>query len=130
VTNGAKPTLRWQVVVVPFEYRAPPTHPGAANTPPDNLHGYVLAATNLNDIDATVNHLIRLEVAVDSAVAGALVLLGYAIVRTALRPPAHIETAAEAISAGDLSRRVPENHPKTETGRLAHALNGMLGQIE
>ena len=132
VTNRAKPTLRWQVVVVPFEYRElGSAHPGATiPTVADNLHGYVLAATNLNDIDATVNHLIRLEVAVDSAVAGALVLLGYAIVRTALRPLAHIETAAEAISAGDLSRRVPEDHPKTETGRLAHALNGMLGQIE
>jgi two-component system, OmpR family, sensor kinase len=123
---------------------APTAHSAADITPPaDNgpaadtnpaagptFNGYVLVATSLTSVDATVAHLIDLDLAVDSAVGAALVLLGYAIVRTALRPLHHIETAAEAISAGDLSQRVPDGYPRTEIGRLSRALNGMLGQIE
>ena len=102
----------------------------AANDSGEYLDGYVLVAANLNEIDETVSHLVDLDLGVDSIVGGALVMLGYAIVRTALRPLDHIEAAAEAISAGDLSQRVPDGHPGTEIGRLSGALNGMLGQIE
>ena len=31
---------------------------------------------------------------------------------------------------GDLARRIPQAHPKTEIGRLSASLNSMLGQIE
>ncbi|MGH6657496.1 MAG: sensor histidine kinase [Actinocrinis sp.] len=142
--NRGTPALRWEVVVVPMMYHIStnPT-PGATGTgtgtnaagtsvvpAATTAPGYVLVATSLNDVDGTVAQLTRLEIAVDSAVGAALILLGYFIVRTALRPLNHIETAAEAISAGDLSRRVPQGHPKTETGRLSRSLNGMLGQIE
>jgi two-component system OmpR family sensor kinase len=37
---------------------------------------------------------------------------------------------AGEIAAGDLSRRVPVRRPGSEVGRLASALNTMLGQIE
>jgi len=142
LTNHASPKLRWEVVVVPMQYlttlRITDTfnfagdassgpHPATATV---LMSGYVLVATNLSDVDATVAQMTRVEIAVDSAVGAALVLIGYAIVRTALRPLTQIEAAAEAISAGDLSRRVSGGHPKTETGRLSAALNGMLGQIE
>ena len=149
VASAHKPALDWQVVVVPLQYRAPRlpgVPPGSGNNsganggasstannpsgPDTYLTGYVLVAANLNEIDETVSHLVDLDLGVDSIVGGALVLLGYAIVRTALRPLDHIETAAEAISAGDLSQRVPVGHPGTEVGRLSLALNGMLGQIE
>jgi two-component system OmpR family sensor kinase len=56
--------------------------------------------------------------------------LGYALVRTSLRPLEEIESTAEAIAAGNLSRRVPAQDPRTEVGRLGRALNGMLSQIE
>jgi two-component system OmpR family sensor kinase len=146
ITNTAKPHVEWQVVVIPLEYRvpgkqggiAPPdtgadtndTQTAASSTPGTYLDGYVLVATSYNAVDETVNHLVDLDLGVDSIVGGALILLGYAIVRTALRPLDHIEAAAEAISAGDLSQRVPDGHPGTEMGRLSRALNGMLGQIE
>jgi two-component system OmpR family sensor kinase len=137
MTNRGTPSLRWEVVVVPTQYRvtgatAVPAslHAPRADAAPGFVPGYVLVATSLNDVDATVAQLIRLEVAVDSIVGAALVLIGYAIVRTALRPLSQIEAAAEAISAGNLSQRVPGGHPKTETGRLSGALNAMLGQIE
>src|SRR6266516_4455536 len=59
-----------------------------------------------------------------------LALAGAWIVRTSLKPLEEIETTAEAIAGGDLSRRVPERDPRTEVGRLGGSLNGMLGQIE
>ena len=145
LTNKGKPTLRWEAVVVQTEYHVAPPPPKHTNALADaaksgatagmpsttqTVPGYVLVATSLNYVDATVAQLTRLEVAIDSAVGAALVVLGYIIVRTALRPLTQIEAAAEAISAGELSRRVSGGHPKTETGRLSAALNGMLGQIE
>src|SRR6185369_16594820 len=47
-----------------------------------------------------------------------------------LKPLVEVEQTAEAIAAGDLSRRVREGDPRTEVGRLSRALNGMLAQIE
>ncbi len=145
LTNEREPALRWEAVVIPTQYHVPPPPPKHSNSLSDGAQpggsaglptavitvpGYVLVATSLNYVDSTVAQLTRLEIAIDSAVGAALVVLGYIIVRTALRPLTQIETAAEAISAGDLSRRVPGGHPRTETGRLSAALNGMLGQIE
>src|SRR4029453_3765494 len=49
---------------------------------------------------------------------------------TALRPLTKIEQTAAAIAGGDLSRRVDNDNPNTEVGRLGLALNTMLEQIE
>ena len=57
-------------------------------------------------------------------------VLGYAVVRRSLAPLTEIEQVAEGIAAGDLGRRVPEPDERTEVGRLAGALNGMLARIE
>jgi two-component system OmpR family sensor kinase len=56
--------------------------------------------------------------------------VGYALVRSSLRPLEEVEATAEVIAKGDLSRRVPVRQPGSEVGRLAGALNTMLGQIE
>jgi two-component system OmpR family sensor kinase len=140
LTNKNSPKLRWEVVIVPMQYQVNvqprPSSTGAGDASTGThaevalMPGYVLVATNLSAVDATVAQMTRVEIAVGSVAAAALVLIGYAIVRTALRPLTQIEDAAEAISGGELSRRVDGGHPKTETGRLAAALNGMLGQIE
>ncbi|MCW2617547.1 MAG: Sensor protein, partial [Modestobacter sp.] len=52
------------------------------------------------------------------------------LVRNSLRPLQEVEHTAQAIAAGDLSRRVPVGDERTEVGRLSAALNGMLGRIE
>ncbi len=49
---------------------------------------------------------------------------------SSLRPLARIEQTAEAITAGDLSRRVEYADPQTEVGRVGSALNTMLDRIE
>ena len=96
----------------------------------DNPGGSVMFALSLADVDSTVHRLVGLEIIV--GIVG-LVLLGgagYFIVRNSLRPLIEVETTAEAIAAGDLTRRVPDLSPRTEVGRLSQALNTMLGQIE
>ncbi|MVU78206.1 HAMP domain-containing protein [Nocardia sp. ET3-3] len=67
-------------------------------------------------------------------VAGAglvLVLAGVAawLVRVGLRPLSRIEHTAEAIAAGDLSRRVDYTDTHTEVGRLGTAFNVMLERL-
>lgn len=60
-----------------------------------------------------------------------LVLGGVAawLVRVGLRPLSRIEHTAEAITAGDLDRRVPDADTHTEVGRLGTAFNVMLGRL-
>ena len=52
------------------------------------------------------------------------------VVRRALRPLRRIESTAQAISQGDLSRRLPDMPVTTEVGSLARSLNVMLAQID
>ena len=144
--------IEWQIAVVRARFK---NSPSVVQVPPEQVlksasysasysaasyaeltaadltvNGYVLVATPLDNINDTVGHLVGLEAVVDVAVVLALLGLGYLLVRRTLLPLRRIESAAAAISAGDLTRRVPHGHPKTEIGRLSRSLNGMLGQIE
>ncbi|WP_197286897.1 sensor histidine kinase [Planomonospora sphaerica] len=69
--------------------------------------------------------------AVSSAVALAgLTLLAAHLVRRGLRPLDRIVEAAADVGAGDLDRRIETGPAGSEVGRLGHALNAMLGQLE
>jgi two-component system OmpR family sensor kinase len=92
--------------------------------------GSVTIAVSMAEVDATVRRLVQIDLLVGVAVLGGLAIVGYSMVRTALRPLAEIEVTAAAIGRGDLARRVPDHHPGTELGRLSRALNAMLEQIE
>jgi two-component system OmpR family sensor kinase len=92
--------------------------------------GSFVFALSLRDAESTVARLTFIYFAVGVCVLGALGVAGYGLVRASLRPLTEIEATAEAIAAGDLSRRVPRRDPRTELGRLARSLNGMLSQIE
>ncbi|MFF9542486.1 sensor histidine kinase [Streptomyces albidoflavus] len=73
-------------------------------------------------------------VIVTTELAGLLVvaLVSTLAVRREVRPLEDAAATSDAIAAGDLSRRVTaaDTAPSTEVGRLAHALNGMLDQIQ
>jgi two-component system OmpR family sensor kinase len=113
VTVGAQSgSARWRVHVEPIE------------------GGYVVVGTDLRDVARTAGRLVGVEIVVGSIVLVLVAGLGVAIVRASLRPLVNIEHTAEAIAAGELSRRVPDADPRTEVGRLGNALNGMLAQIE
>lgn len=90
----------------------------------------LIAALDQSEVDRAVDDL-RLAFLLISL--GALVLVGmagYALVRASTRALEEVEQVAGEIAAGDLSRRVPVHRPGSEVGRLASALNTMLGQIE
>jgi two-component system, OmpR family, sensor kinase len=90
----------------------------------------IVLARSLEDVDATLGRLLWIEVLVTAAVLAVLGLLGLWVVRLGLRPLTAIGETADAIAAGDLSRRVELAEPRTEVGRLGLALNAMLGRIE
>src|SRR6202030_2048150 len=77
-----------------------------------------------------VGWLAKVDLVVSAIIVVALAIVGVAMVRASLRPLTEIEHTAEAIAAGDLSRRVPYYDPRTEMGRLATSLNVMLAHVE
>jgi two-component system OmpR family sensor kinase len=100
-------------------------------TQPIGYRGTLVLAAPLNDVSDTLRQLLLIELLVSLAVVAAIVGAGLWLVRVGLRPLTRIGDTAAAIGAGDLSRRVEaEAGPRTEVGRLARALNGMLGQLE
>ena len=109
--------VRWRVLVQPATLR-------------DGSAILLVRGISLADVQAATRRLVLVEVLVGAATLALLGGVAYLLVRTSLQPLAEVETTAAAIAAGDLSRRVPEGDRRTEVGRLAGALNGMLAQIE
>ncbi|WP_030741513.1 sensor histidine kinase [Streptomyces sp. NRRL F-5135] len=118
----------WRVVAVPLDV------PEAQGGGPDARAAdgrSVVVAGSLAQVDATITQLGVRVLMVDSLVLVLLGVAGWFAVRAGLRPLRRIETTAAAIADGDLSSRVPEPAAsRTELGRLAAALNGMLDRIE
>jgi two-component system OmpR family sensor kinase len=90
----------------------------------------IVVAISLSGVDSTLKRLALYTTAVSLVVVLLLFLLARVVVRVGLKPLVAVEDTAEAIAAGDLSRRVPDGPPGTEVGRLSTSLNAMLGQIE
>jgi two-component system OmpR family sensor kinase len=89
-----------------------------------------VAAVPMDSYDATLGHLLLLELLVGAGVVVLLVLATWLIVRRGLRPLDRMGQTARAIAAGGLSRRVSPADSTTEVGRLGLALNSMLDQLE
>ncbi|HET7173673.1 MAG TPA: HAMP domain-containing sensor histidine kinase [Nocardioidaceae bacterium] len=92
--------------------------------------GSVTVAVSLADVHATLARLRVIELVAGLAVLLVLGALGYASVRSSLRPLVQMEATATAIAAGDLTLRAPARDPRTEVGRLSLAFNSMIAQIE
>ncbi|WP_311931752.1 HAMP domain-containing sensor histidine kinase [Microbispora sp. H11081] len=104
---------RWRARVVPVDGR-----------------GTVVVAVDMASVGQITARLALIEALVGGALMVVLAVVGVVIVRRSLRPLAEIEATAEAIARGNLGSRMPDRDPRTEVGRLARALNGMLAQIE
>lgn len=92
--------------------------------------GYGANAISLAEVNATRDQMVQYTSAVSLAL---LVLVGIAtatLVRVGLAPLTRMEEAAADIAGGNLSRRVADADPHTESGRLGIALNTMLTQIQ
>jgi two-component system OmpR family sensor kinase len=96
-----------------------------------SFRGHTLVvATSLDSVESTLNSLRNIELAVSLGLLVTLLILMALLVRVGLRPLEDMATDADAIAAGDLTRRVAETEGDGEIARLGRALNGMLEQIE
>lgn len=87
-------------------------------------------AVSLRDTAATFRNVLIVEGAATLAVLIAIGLVAWFVLHLGVRPLDQMAETADAIAAGDLSRRVERAEPHTEAGRLGLALNTMLGEIE
>lgn len=115
----------WRVLARPQDYFPS----GQFGTGPI-LQGTLILGADMGHLDQSVGWLARVDLVVSAIIVTALAIVGVAMVRASLRPLTDIEHTAEAIAAGDLSRRVPHYDPRTEMGRLAVSLNVMLAHVE
>jgi len=91
---------------------------------------YVVTAVSLDDVQSTVGRLETADAVAGAAAIALLACIGFPLVRASLAPLSRIEDTASAIAAGELSRRIASPPERAEVGRLAAALNAMLGRIE
>jgi two-component system, OmpR family, sensor kinase len=117
-------TDNWRVITAQVTYE------GLTPFGPTTQRETLIVGVDLGDVNSSIGQLSYIDLIVSLIVVVALAIVGVAIVRTSLRPLTDIERTAEAIAAGDLSRRVPVHDRRTEVGRLARSLNLMLAQIE
>lgn len=90
----------------------------------------LILAAPLTDTNQTLHRLLVIELAVTGGAIVLAVAAGLWLVRLGLRPLRNIERTAGAIADGKLDERVPGENATTEVGRLATALNVMLGRIQ
>lgn len=119
---------------------APPTTVGSTPESSRDTRWRAIASMEGNvttvvarDLDREDHLLYRLNVSllvISLVVLSILAVLGYYLIRRALRPLREVEKTAGAIAAGDLNRRVPQWPVTTEVGQLAHVLNTMLEQLQ
>jgi two-component system OmpR family sensor kinase len=112
--NAKKGGLRYRVRVSPRRFG----------------EGLTIVAVPLNGVDDRLNRLLLVEGLVIAGVLLVLAAAAWVLVGVGLRPLDRIGATADAIAAGDLSRRVEVTEPRTEVGRLGLAFNAMLGRLE
>jgi two-component system OmpR family sensor kinase len=96
----------------------------------NGTNGTIFVGTDVSNVYNTFQRLVGVDLIVSIIILFVLLIVGFAVVRTNLRPLVEIEETAEEIAAGHLNLRVPERDPRTEVGSLGRSLNTMLSQIE
>lgn len=89
-----------------------------------------VVAKSLRFEDNILRQLIFMQGTISVLVIILLALAGSYLIFRALRPLREVEETAGEIAQGDLDLRVPQWPINTEVGRLAYALNSMLGQLQ
>jgi two-component system, OmpR family, sensor kinase len=129
----------WIVTAEPVRYRAQrilfaygsddvsllidgPNRPGLA--------GRLIVGLDLGGVDRAVGRFVLACLAVSGVAALGVAAVGAMGVRAALRPLATMAKTMAAVSAGELSNRVPDRGARDEVSRLTRSLNTMLGQLE
>lgn len=106
----------WRVIVFP------------ANFPSSG--GYGANAVALVEIQDTRDQMLQYTLLVSLVLLGFVGLATATLVRVGLSPLTRMEGTAVEIAGGNLSSRIVDADPHTESGRLGIALNTMLTRIE
>ena len=127
---------RPMIIKPDLESQHPVTVPGSRGGPDWRVRTVPLPdgrtaalSLSLESVSTTVTGLVWIELAVGAGVVVLLAAVAAVVVRLGLRPLTRIEHTADAIAAGELDRRIPDQDARTETGRLGAALNTMLGRL-
>ncbi|HRE02131.1 MAG TPA: HAMP domain-containing sensor histidine kinase, partial [Ilumatobacteraceae bacterium] len=88
-----------------------------------------VTAVPLDAVQSTITQLIWVQIGGVGVVLIVLGLVAWWVLRLGIRPIKEMTRTATRIADGDLSVRVPETAPGTESGDLAVALNAMLVHI-
>lgn len=115
-TVTAPDGVQWRVVVFPV------TLPSTS--------GYAANAVSLVDVHGTRDQMLRYSLLVSLILLGFVGVATASLVRVGLSPLTRMEETAVEIAGGNLSRRIVDADPHTESGRLGIALNTMLTRIE
>jgi two-component system OmpR family sensor kinase len=97
---------------------------------PRNPDAFLVLAAPMRDVNAVTSQLVLNLLAVSALVVGAVLVVGWLLIRHELRPLEQVTQTADRISAGDLGRRVGSVREGSEVGRLAQAFDAMLDQIQ
>lgn len=89
-----------------------------------------LLAAPMAGVETSVAVLVKALAVVGVAVLAVALVVGWYLIRRDLRPLEEVTVTASRISAGDLSQRVGMTEQKSEVGRLGHAFDSMLDQIQ
>jgi two-component system OmpR family sensor kinase len=92
--------------------------------------GILVTAVALTPDDQTLASVVHIELVTSIAVVIAAIVVALLVTRLGLRPLDEMTATAGAIAGGELGRRIRTTDVRSEVGRLGHALNGMLTQIE
>jgi two-component system OmpR family sensor kinase len=108
----------------------------------NDLTGYAVVGVSLAEVEQTQSTLVAINAAVSGLILVGIGLASAATARIGLRPLTRMEAAATEIAGSlestgttratgqELSRRIGDADPHTESGRLGTALNTMLVRIE
>lgn len=125
-------TKQWRVLVKPVNLRLL-EHGASAPQESDNfvtVPALLAVAVDLEPTHSTVRKVAQGLALLSAGVLLAAAALGVAALRGALAPLREIEQVAEAVTAGDRTKRVPVRPETTEVGRLGGTLNSMLDQLD
>jgi two-component system, OmpR family, sensor kinase len=92
--------------------------------------GVLIVAVSLDDVNATLHHLLDVELLIAAILLAILAVAAFWLLRRALRPLERISEIAGGIAQGDLDVRLSPADQGSEIGRLGLALNGMLERLE
>lgn len=112
---------RWRVVSLSGSLLAPSG---------SKIQGTIIVGLDVTRVYQTIGELTLIDLIISGLLLVLLAILAVAVIRASMRQLTDIERTAEAIAAGDLTRRVPDRDPRTEVGRLGRAINVMLAHIE